>query len=540
MNGGGDDDDDEDSMTRRDLLQVLAAAAAARLLSVSFAARAAPTARSTGPATAFDYAVLKGRARALAAAPYRPDKRALPPQVKALDWDRYQSIRFQPSRALWAGVPSTYTARFFHLGLYFEEPVRIHEVVAGHAHELAYDPAMFDHRKSGLDAAPLPADLGFAGFRLLHRSDPERDIVAFLGASYFRAVGAEKQYGLSARGLAIDTGLDRAEEFPRFTEFWLERPQPDSDRVQVYALLDSPSVAGAYRFVIVQGATLTMDVDAALYPRQEIERIGIAALTSMYQHGENDKRMATDWRPEIHDSDGLALWTGSGERIWRPLANPAQLRFNAYADQDPRGFGLMQRDRDFDHYQDDGAFYERRPSLWVEPRGSWGKGAVHLVEIPTLDETFDNIVAYWHPAQRPRAGEELLYAYRLHWGSKTPGTPELAQVVATHTGIGGVIGQRRTYYSRRFVVDFAGGMLAKLTGKAGVEPVITASRAQIEIASARPLASVAGYRAMFDLKPLDESLEPINLRLYLRAAGKTLSETWLYQWTPPPAAQRGF
>jgi glucans biosynthesis protein len=416
----------------------------------------------------------------------------------------------------------------------------MHEVVAGKVREIAYDASRFDHRKSGLDGAELPGDLGFAGFRLLHRDDPERDIVAFLGASYFRAVGAEKQYGLSARGLAVDTGMARAEEFPRFTDFWLEAPAGRSERVVVYALLDSPSVAGAYRFVIVPGRTLVMDVDAALYPRKEIERIGIAPLTSMYQHGENDKRMANDWRPEIHDSDGLALWTGAGERIWRPLVNPERLRFNAYADQDPRGFGLMQRDRDFDHYQDDGAFYDRRPSLWVEPRGRWGKGSVQLVEIPTVDETFDNIVAFWHPETKPRAGDELLYAYRLHWGASTPGEPALGRVVATHTGIGGVIGKPRTYYSRRFVVDFSGGELARIAADAGVEPVISASRGEVEITSARPLASVSGYRAMFDLKPTDDATDPIDLRLFLRSGGRTLTETWLYQWTPPAPGRRSF
>jgi glucans biosynthesis protein len=283
-----------------------------------------------------------------------------------------------------------------------------------------------------------------------------------------------------------------------------------------------------------------MDVDAALYPRQAIERIGIAPLTSMYLHGENDRRVAIDWRPEIHDSDGLALWTGNGERIWRPLVNPEHLAFNAYGDENPRGFGLLQRDRDFVHYQDDGAFYDRRPSLWVEPRGRWGKGQVSLVEIPTADETFDNIVAFWHPERTPQPGEELLYSYRLHWGANTPGTPSIGYVVNTHTGIGGVVGRPRPYYSRRFVVDFAGETFARLPAKATVEPVITASRGEIEITSARPLHPIKGYRAMFDVKPTDERTDPINLRLYLRHDGKALTETWAYQWTPPPADRRKF
>jgi periplasmic glucans biosynthesis protein len=527
-------------MHRRDVVKMLGALS---FLGVEPAAGASGDGgeaklRTIGKPVAFDYAALKGRARTLAAAPYEAPVNRLPAEVKKLDWDRYQSIRFQPQHALWAADRTRFTVRFFHMGLFFELPVRIHELSGGRAREIAYDAAMFDHGKSGLAASDLPADLGFAGFRLLHATDPERDIVAFLGASYFRAVGAEKQYGLSARGLAVDTGLARAEEFPRFTDFWLERPPERSDRISIYALLDSPSIAGAYRFDIVPGATLTMDVDAALYPRKEIERIGIAPLTSMYQHGENDRRMAIDWRPEIHDSDGLALWSGNGERIWRPLTNPEHLAYNAHADENPRGFGLMQRDRDFDHYQDDGAFYHRRPSLWVEPRGKWGKGQVALVEIPTVDETFDNIVAFWHPERKPRPGEELLYSYRLHWGSQTPGTPALGRVVATHTGIGGVVGRPRTYYSRRFVVDFAGEVLARLPAKTAVEPVITAARGEVEITSARPLEPIKGYRAMFDLKPTDERSDPINLRLYLRANGKPLTETWLYQWTPPAADRR--
>jgi glucans biosynthesis protein len=526
-------------MRRREFLRACALLSAAGLgLSGRRAAASAPAPGPLGPAGGFDYAWLKGQARALASSPYQPPTTSLPEAVKALDWDRYQAIRYRPERALWAGEGRRFQVRFFHLGLYYHSPVRIAEVVDGRARELAYDPDLFDYGDSGLQGVPLPRDLGFAGFRVFSHLDLQRDIVAFLGASYFRAVGAEMQYGLSARGLAIDCGLDRPEEFPMFTAFWLERPAPEADTLRVYALLDSPSIAGAYRFDITPAATLVMDVDAALYPRRAIERLGVAPLTSMFWYGENDRRTANDWRPEIHDSDGLALWTGAGEWIWRPLVNPLHLRVNAYLDDNPRGFGLLQRDRDFDHYQDDGAFYDRRPSLWVEPKAGWGKGAVQLVEIPTVDETFDNIVAFWHPADAAQPGQELLFSYRLHWGAQPPVAPRLAQVVATRTGLGGVVGRRRTYFSWRFVVDFAGGQLASLGESAAVEPVITASRGLIEIPAARPLAAVRGYRVMFDLRPTDDSPEPIELRLYLRANGQALSETWLYQWTPP--AQRAF
>jgi glucans biosynthesis protein len=522
-------------MQRRDFLRACAAftVAGLPLPNLGAAGPATPTTLSSpGTSRAFDYAWLKGQARALATGIYQPPVSHLPEVVKALDWDQYHAIRYRPDYALWAKDHRRFQVKFFHLGLYYGSPVRMYEVVDGQAQELVYDPAMFDYGTSGLQGALLPNDLGFAGFRVNFHTNWKHDVAVFIGASYFRAVGGELQYGLSARGLAIDCGMDRAEEFPRFTTFWFERPAIDAGTLTVYALMDSPSVAGAYRFDIYPAATLVMDVDAALYPRKEIERLGIAPLTSMFQYGENDRRMANDWRPEIHDSDGLAIWTGSGEWLWRPLVNPAQVRFNAYYDANPRGFGLLQRDRDFDHYQDDGAFYDRRPSLWVEPKSGWGKGSIQLVEIPTIDETSDNIVAFWNPADKPQPGQELLYGYRLYWGAQMPVRAPVAQVVATRTGLGGVVGQKRTHFSWRFVVDFAGGDLSILGKNAKVEPVITASRGQIEIPSARPLDAVQGYRAIFDLKPIDDSRAPVNLRLYLRANGQPLTETWLYQWTP--------
>jgi len=525
------------SMRRREFLQkgvALGVAGLAPPVTWPAANRSVPV----GAAPAFDYAWLKGEARSLASRDYQPPAEQRDEAVRALDWDQYQAIRFRPDHALWADTDLSFRLQFFHLGLAYQRPVRLYEVHSGQVRRLAYDSALFDYAQSGLRPSRLPADLGFAGFRVHFHHDWQRDIVAFLGASYFRAVGGEMQFGLSARALAIDCGMDRSEEFPAFTAFWFERPAAAAEQLTVYALLDSPSVSGALRFDIAPGTTLLMDVDAAFYPRRTIARLGIAPLTSMFQHGENDRRMAHDWRPEIHDSDGLALCTGRGEWLWRPLLNPTQLRFNAYADENPRGFGLLQRDHQFDHYQDDGVFYERRPSLWVEPRSNWGRGSVHLVELPTVDETMDNIVAYWNPAEPPQPGQELLFAYRLWWGAQLPQASPLAQVVATRTGIGGVVGRQRRYFSWRFVVDFAGGALAMIARTANVEPVLSVSRGAIEIPSARPLDAVRGYRAIFDLRPGDERAEPINIRLFLRLDGRPLSETWLYQWTPPTPAER--
>ena len=528
-------------MDRRSLLKLGAALAAGVPFALSSSGRAlaADGIAPPGESSSFNYEWLQEHARKLAEQPYQPAKDALPAPLKKLDWDQYQQIRYRPDQALWRNRDSAFQVQFFHLGLFFLEPVRFYEVIDGQARPIGYQPENFDYGDTtGL--TDLREDLGYAGFRLHFHQDFERDIAAFLGASYFRAVGESRQYGLSARGFAVNTGLPVAEEFPRFRSFWLQRPELGDLHLTVFALLDAPSLTGAYRFVIHPGANLDMAVSAAIYPRRFLEHFGIAPLTSMYQTGENDRRMANDWRPEIHDSDGLAIWNGQGERLWRPLANPKNLRTSHFVDQDPRGFGLLQRDRNFDHYQDDGVFYNRRPSLWVRPGEDWGKGAVVLVEIPTQDETFDNIVAFWNPATPWQPGEEYHLSYRLTWGEDMPERDsEVGKVRATRTGIGGVVGQPRTSFSRRFVVDFSGGTLGMLDSEAGVEAVVTASRGTTELVSARPLQAINGFRAMFDLVP-DDRTEPVELRLYLKLGSQALTETWLYQYVPPEPEDRNF
>jgi glucans biosynthesis protein len=518
-------------MQRRDFLKLAACASSGVALRGSRAyAQAKPV--------PFDRAWLMRRARTLAAKPYVRRSRELPQALTERDWHQFY---FRPERGLWAKLDSRFAVQFFHRSNLFRERIDLFEVVAGKATPVTYDPGMFDYARAGLRAETLPRDLGFAGFRLMFEREQARDVTAFLGASYFRAVGGDFQYGLSARGLAIDCGIPgRAEEFPVFTCFWLERPAPGAGTLVLHALLDSESITGAYRFAITPGTTQVMDVEASLYPRKSIERLGIGPGTSMYLSGENDRRMGYDVRPEIHDSDGISMWTGSGEWIWRPLTNPAQLAWNAFVDQKPRGFGLLQRDRSFDSYQDDEIYYDRRPDLWVEPRSDWGKGSVQLVEIPTVDETFDNIVSFWCPEQPVKPGSELTYSYRLHWGLTPPVVPPLASTVATRLGLGGIVG-KRTRYSCRFMVDFTGGGPPPSAANGAIEPVVQVSRGSVELASARLLrgaTSPARYRAVFDVVPPDDSTARIEIRMFLRAAGQPLTETWLYHWVPPAVSDR--
>lgn len=481
----------------------------------------------------FDFAALKGKARALAERPYVAAAETATAALAKLDFDRYQKIVFRHAHALWADTAARFRVEYFHLGMHYRRPVRLFEIVDGEPRPIGYDPGLFDLTGSGLDPQALPSDLGFAGWKLFFHTDWSRDVAAFLGASYFRAVGASLQYGLSARGLAIDTGLPKPEEFPDFTAFWLDRPGAGDDTLTVYALLDSPSVAGAYRFAITPGARLAMQVDCALYPRRAIERLGIAPATSMFLTAPNDRRVDRDWRPAVHDSDGLAMWTGHGERIWRPLVNPADLHVSRFADRDPRCFGLLQRDCDFDDYEDTGARYDLRPDLVVEPAGEWGTGAVVLVEIPTAYESFDNIVAFWNPGEPIAPGSERLFGYRLTWGATAPDRAS-AHVTATRTGIGGQPGGPAAHFAWRFVVDFAGGTLPMLAPGSAVEPVIGTSAGTVEHATATHYPEIAGWRVVFDLRPPPESTAPIDIRLFLRLGGQALSETWLYQWAPPP------
>lgn len=490
-----------------------------------------------GNAQVFSHDALIQEARQLAAKPYAPPA-ALPRDLlNKIDYEAHGKIKFSTDAAVFADGPGRYPVTFFSLGRYFQTPVHMFVLDHGAARELIYDPGYFD-MPADSPAHKLPTGAGFAGFRIQEsRSDQQlnwrkNDWAAFLGASYFRAIGDLHQYGLSARGVAINvTAPGRPEEFPAFTRFYFETPAGDNDAMVVYALLEGPSVAGAYRFHMKRGKAVGMEVDAALFLRNDIEQLGLAPMTSMYWFSETVKGTATDWRPEVHDSDGLALWNGKGEHIWRPLNNPPKIMTSTFLDENPRGFGLLQRDRNFDHYLD-GVNYDRRPSLWVEPLEGWGAGSVQLIELPANDEIQDNIVAMWVPKEPARAGANYRLRYRLHWAADEPYPTPLARCVATRMGRGGQPGQPRPSDLRKFMVEFLGGPLEKLPFGAKPEPILTTSRGEFSyvFTEAVPDGVSGHWRAQFDLKV--EGTEPVDLRLYLKIADKTLSETWLYQYHP--------
>jgi glucans biosynthesis protein len=477
-----------------------------------------------GAALAFDFEDVAERAQSSALEPYQPAVKKPPEALAKLTYDQYRDIRFRPDRALWRDDKLPFELMFFHLGKFQTEPVIINEVTAQGVQHVRYSAAEFDYGKNKLYPQAW-GDIGFAGFRAHYplNNDKYKDETAvFLGASYFRALGAGQRYGLSARGLAVDTVGGSGEEFPRFSEFWLVRPAPGASALTVYALLDSKRVTGAYEFEIQPGATTVMNIRARLFFRDSVATLGVAPLTSMYFFGENQPHR-TDFRPEVHDSDGLMVATGSGEWIWRPLINPRQTLATSFGMGELRGFGLMQRDRDFHNYEDPEASYELRPSVWMEPIGRWGAGRVELVQLNTSDETNDNIVAYWVPEKKPVAGESLEFSYRLYWEGKEMQRPPGAWVVQTRAGRGFA---ELADDEQQFIVDFAGPSLTSLPPDAKVEAVVSSpANGEIVESNAYRVDATGAWRMAVRVKQLNPA-QTTELRGFLRNGNDVLTETW--------------
>ncbi len=342
-----------------------------------------------------------------------------------------------PNSAIWRNDPTEFRLDLFHPGFIYFEAVEVSIVENGRASRIPFSPTLFAYG----DQVPALGDLdgvGFAGFRgryPINAPGAYQEFVIFLGASYFRALARNQVYGLSARGLAINTAEPEGEEFPAFRKFWIEKPGAEADTVVIYALLESQSATGAYRFAITPGAETVLEVEAQLFTRTSVKKMGIAPLTSMYLFNGLNRTGFDDYRLAVHDSDGLQILTGNGEWLWRPLANPAKLQISYFGDRRPRGFGLMQRSRSYEEFGDAEAKYERRPSVWIEPQGDWGDGFVELVEIPTDREINDNIVAYWRPKSAVPPGGPRQVLYRMRWTDFVLPPAELLWISASRSGL---------------------------------------------------------------------------------------------------------
>ena len=491
-----------------------------------------------------EYIVKKAEQRA--EKPFHSPRADLPDVLRAdkLDYDKYREIEFRHDKALWAADNLPFRVEFFHPGYLYQEPVHINEFTLTAVQPVRFVQDFFNYRGLQIQKQ-IPANTGYAGFRLLcELNEPGKwdELGSFLGASYFRLLGKGQRYGQSARGLALDCG-ESPEEFPIFTEWWLGKPSREDDRLRLYAILDSVSCVGAYSFTIKPGETTVATIEAVLYfreadkvravnpDRKPIKTIGLAPLTSMFWFGQSSERRFDDYRPEVHDSDGLLMQMDNGETLWRPLANnTTQMRHQRFSAKDIRGFGLLQRDRNFDSYQDLFNLYQTVPSIWVEPHGQWGEGDINLVELSTEYEGFDNIVAFWDPKEKPLVMKPFRFGYTLYWTTHESDL-KLSEnkVLATRVGA-----DPRDPQRRQFAIDFAGPKLSAIPEKSPPQAIANCStNAAIVDNQVFHNSFNDSWRVMLKLEPSPGNKDPVDIRCTLKKGEEVLSETWTYHWSPP-------
>jgi len=476
-----------------------------------------------GSATAFSLENLRARAAAMARHAYAPRPK-VPQAWRNLSYDQYRHFWFDVKKALWTNTKRPQRVDFLLPGLYYPRPVTVNIVEDGRAKPVLFDFDLFDRTDKAPDL-PVDETVGYSGFRLygeIEKKDVYQEYLVFQGASYFRAHADGQVYGTSARGLALKTGDAEGEEFPDFTDFWIESPAPGNSITRIHALLDTASTTGVYSFEISGTDTVKTHVDARLYPRVPLEHAGIAPLSSMFFFDETNRDRFSDYRPAVHDSDGLLIHNGADEMLWRPLANPRDLQVSSFVDENPRGFGLMQRPRDPEDFADFEALYHKRPSVWVTPHEDWGKGVVRLVEIPTNREIFDNIVAYWQPQTPLQPGLEHHFTYTLYWGNEPNYERSMAKVTNTR------MGKRDFEPGYVTTIDYADHP-AFSGGPEGIEIFTSTSRGSISDGILQPNPGTGGLRLSFGFNP--GNANSTEMRVQLMRGSKSISEVWLYRWT---------
>jgi glucans biosynthesis protein len=516
-----------------------------RLILIGSLSVAAVCAASESAEVNLDYVAQRALERAQT--PFHSPRADLPKVLRQdnLDYDKYREIRFRRDRALWSADDLPFRIEFFHPGYLYQEPVHVNEFTLTHTQPIRFVQDFFDYGKLNI-ANQIPTKTGYAGFRVLYPlNQPGQldELGAFLGASYFRLLGKNQRYGESARGLALDSGEgDRSEEFPIFTDWWLGKPNPGDTELHLFAILDSVSCAGAYEFYIHPGDTTTANVRAVLYfretnnvtavdkNRRPSKTIGLAPLTSMFWFGKDTERKFDDYRTEVHDSDGLLVHMGNGEIFWRPLDNPPATRHQVFSAPNIKGFGLLQRERNFAAYQDMFNLYHEVPSVWVEPEGNWGEGDLHLVELSTSYEGLDNIVAFWDPKNKPAPLQPLRFGYTLHWeGGDADLKRSENRVVSTRIGP-----DAQFPGARQFVIDFDGPQLDAIPENRPPTVIANCSAGATIVDSFVTRNEFLGtWRVILKMQPRPGSKEAIDLRCTLQQGTNVVGETWTYQWSPP-------
>lgn len=469
---------------------------------------------------AFDPSQVREAARVLATRPFVAPASALPDPFSSLNAEQFAGIRHRPERLIWSDDNSPLLLEPMHRGYVYATPTAVGVVENGLVRQIVYDPLRYDFGR--VQPPSNPGNLLFSGISLRLRDKPDSALITFQGGTFFRARGHGHALGAMARAIAIKTGDPRGEEFPLFRAFWIERPAT-ADQVVIHAVADSESVTAAFRFVVRPGDMTIVDVEAELFARAAVDHLGLAAIQGMFLHAPNRRRAVDDVRPAVHEVNGLQVQNGTREWLWRPLNNPATLQVSSFVDDNPRAFGLVQRERDFGSFLDDGQRFDLVPSVWIEPLGEWGQGVVQLTEIPNDSEVNDNVIAYWRPAAPLAAGASLALAYRQFWCWQPPEAPALAKVTNFR------IGRGSTARRRRVLAEFASDAFLK---KETSEPALhlSASLGQALNPVIRLDHERGVVRVLFELEPQGE--QPSELRLVLLNGEAPISETLLYRWTP--------
>lgn len=482
----------------------------------------APRGFVLGEAVNFNPSMVTEAAGALSKQPFRALPNDLPEVFRDLPYEQYAAIGQRPGTAIWAFENVGFALEPLHRGFIFSAPLQINLVADGKARRIIYDPSKFDFGK--LAVPGNVGDIGFSGFRVLvQNGDVFSEVAIFQGASFFRAVARGQNLGTMARAMSIKVADARGEEFPAIRSVWIERPTLAANALVIHALISSESVAGAYRFTLRPGEATIIDTECTWFARAAVDNFGLATMSATHLFGSIDERRFDDLRPSVSEVSGLQILTGKGEWIWRPVANRDTLQISTFVDDNPRGFGFLQRDRNFDHYQDDDQHYERRPSLWIEPIGDWSGGGVELVEIPSDSESNDNIIGFWKAKQPLAAGSETSFAYRQFWCWDPPEQPPLAITKQSRAGRGS------SPKRRRFIVEFEGDILSLPQNAAALKPKLDVAPGSITAIRTFTSEDKKIYRVLFELDPGNESSS--ELRLVIEAAGIPISETWLYRWT---------
>jgi glucans biosynthesis protein len=485
-----------------------------------------PAAPAPGEETPFSEQWLLTQAQNISRAPFEVPKLQLPSELDDLNSQQYQDIRFRAESTPWFNEDIPFKPQFYHTGFQYKVPVEIYAVENGVSRPFPYSTSLFEFGAQ-LKAPPPESQSGFSGFRMLgpiNRPGSWDEFMSYQGASYFRAIATGQVYGASSRGIAINTAQPAGEEFPVFRAFWIQKPAPGDRQVLIHALLDGPSLTGAYLFRAEPGRSTIVDVEMTLFPRKVLTHVGIAPLTSMYYYGSADPTRVDDFRPNVHASAGLLMWTGLGEWLWRPLINPERIQYSAFSDKTPKGFGLIQRKRDFADFQDIDARFGDKPSLWVEPTGDWGEGTVDLIELPTRSEIYDNVVAFWRPKTPLAEIASHHFRYRLHWCWEPPISSTLAYTAATRVG---ALGRPD---ARLFVVDFVSSNSCAGCNMAPFTADVRTGAGEIRNVIVRQVPATGAQRVTFEFRP--GRTEQTDLRCELKQNGQAVSETWIYRWTP--------